>query len=244
MKVIKNINIKLKHIEQPIDTLDADLKTIEPPLNPKSGAYYIVGRPSSGKTSLWLSLILTKGHGYWRKFDKIFLFSNSLATLPLDKIKLPQEQVFNEYDEDELFQIIDDERESAENNNILIILDDCIKDLKGGGRFNKLILNRRHIIQNIENDKVKSGVMLFITSQVYNLLALQVRKGISDFILFKTSNKQELDAIKSELMYDLTPQQQNEVLKLAWEKKYGFLYIKINNNIDYKYFSNFDLIKI
>jgi hypothetical protein len=188
-------------------------------------------------------MLLTKNQGYYRKFDKIYLISNSLATLPLPLLNLPPEQIFDGYNEEELFEILKNEKESKENNNILIVIDDCIKDLKSK-KFNKLILNRRHIIQNVDNPKVKSGVMIFITGQTYNLLELQVRKNMSDVILFPTSNSKELISIKSELMSDLNPKQQDEILKLAWGRPYSFLYIKMNNQMSTKYYSNFDLIKL
>lgn len=243
MKIELNKEIKLKVVKQDIDDLDEDLKKINDPLSKKSGAYYIVGRPQSGKTSLWLSMLLTKNQGYYRKFDKIYLISNSLATLPLPLLNLPPEQIFDGYNEEELFEILKNEKESKENNNILIVIDDCIKDLKSK-KFNKLILNRRHIIQNVDNPKVKSGVMIFITGQTYNLLELQVRKNMSDVILFPTSNSKELISIKSELMSDLNPKQQDEILKLAWSRPYSFLYIKMNNQMSKKYYSNFDSIKL
>ena len=243
MIIIPNQEIKLKVVKQDIDDLDEDLKKISEPLSKKSGAYYIVGRPQSGKTSLWLSMLLTKNQGYYRKFDKIYLISNSLATLPLPLLNLPPEQIFDGYDEEQLFEILSNEKESKENNNILIVIDDCIKDLKSK-KFNKLILNRRHIIQNVDNPKTKSGVMIFITGQTYNLLELQVRKNMSDVILFPTSNSKELISIKSELMSDLNPKQQDEILKLAWSRPYSFLYIKMNNQMNKKYYSNWDLIKL
>lgn len=243
MQIVPNKEIKLKVVKQDIDDLDEDLKKINEPLSKKSGAYYIVGRPQSGKTSLWLSMLLTKNQGYYRKFDKIYLISNSLATLPLPLLNLPPEQIFDGYNEEELFEILKNEKESKENNNILIVIDDCIKDLKSK-KFNKLILNRRHIIQNVDNPKTKSGVMIFITGQTYNLLELQVRKNMSDVILFPTSNSKELISIKSELMSDLNPKQQDEILKLAWSRPYSFLYIKMNNQMSTKYYSNFDLIKL
>ena len=243
MQIVPNKEIKLKVVKQDIDDLDEDLKKINEPLSKKSGAYYIVGRPQSGKTSLWLSMLLTKNQGYYRKFDKIYLISNSLATLPLPLLNLPPEQIFDGYDEEQLFEILTNEKESKENNNILIVIDDCIKDLKSK-KFNKLILNRRHIIQNVDNPKTKSGVMIFITGQTYNLLELQVRKNMSDVILFPTSNSKELISIKSELMSDLNPKQQDEILKLAWSRPYSFLYIKMNNQMNKKYYSNWDLIKL
>ena len=60
MEIIKNDRIKLKLIRQTIDDLDPDLEKIEEPLPKKSMAMYIVGAPGSGKTSLLLSLLLSK----------------------------------------------------------------------------------------------------------------------------------------------------------------------------------------
>ena len=79
-------------------------------------------------------------------------------------------------------------------------------------------------------------------SQKYSMLPLSFRSNMSDIILFKTENKKELNAIKEELMADLTPEEQSEVLKEAWSKKYGFLYIKANNPKKDRYYSKFDKI--
>jgi len=74
------------------------------------------------------------------------------------------------------------------------------------------------------------------------MLPLSFRSNMSDIILFKTENKKELTSIKEELMSDLTPEEQKEVLKEAWSKKYGFLYIKMNNPKKDRYYSKFDKI--
>jgi hypothetical protein len=65
---------------------------------------------------------------------------------------------------------------------------------------------------------------------------------MSDIILFKTENRKELNAIRDELMSDLTIEEQTAVFKEAWSKKYGFLYIKANNPKKDRYYSKFDKI--
>jgi GTPase SAR1 family protein len=243
MQVIKNDRIKLKLIKQSIDDLDPDLEKIEEPLPKKSMAMYIVGCPGSGKTSLLLSLLLSKT-AYLKKFDKVYLMSGSLQTLPQELIlNLPKDQTFDEFDIEKVYEIIKEERDSALNNNILFIFDDVVKDIQERS-FNKLILNRRHIIQNAKNPKVKSGTSIWLTSQTYNLLNLKIRKNMNTIILFPTANRKELTCIKDELMMDLDDKEQDAILKYAWSKPYGFLFIRMDKPKTMKYYSNFDLIKI
>ena len=43
-------------------------------------------------------------------------------------------------------------------------------------------------------------------------------------------------------MGDLTKEQQNEVLKLAWNEKYSFLFIRMNKPTNEKYYQRFNKI--
>ena len=52
----------------------------------------------------------------------------------------------------------------------------------------------------------------------------------------------ELNKIKEELLYDLDKELQDELLKIAWNKKYSFLYIKVNAPLEDKYYINFDKV--
>ena len=65
---------------------------------------------------------------------------------------------------------------------------------------------------------------------------------MSDIIIFKTSVKNELEAIKNDLMSDLDREEQDELLKKAFEKKYGFLYIKNYMPKKDRYYINFDRV--
>jgi hypothetical protein len=251
MKSIQNEKLnKLKIVKSQIDELDDDLSSISEPLTKKSGAFFFVGKPSSGKTSIWLSLLLSHGRGvstgFYRKFDKVYLFSGSLDTLPMKELGLDSGRVFDSYDENKLKEIVKNEKDSADNNNVLIVFDDLIRDISGkkGMYLEKLILNRRHAIQNKDNDKVKSGLTIFITSQSYNMLPLRMRKNLSDIVLFSSTNAKELNSIKDELMYDLDKTQQNNILKHCWSIPYGFCYIKSNATTADRYYQNFNKIVI
>ena len=77
---------------------------------------------------------------------------------------------------------VKEQKDGALNPNCLFILDDVVKDIRAK-TFNKLILNRRHIIQNASNPKVKAGCSIWITSQTYNLLSdVGATKGLPKLI--------------------------------------------------------------
>ena len=217
---------------------------------PKRFSMYICGSPASGKTSLWTSLLLSHPtkkspklpRYYYKFFENISIISGSLATLPLKKFGLPENQLHNKYSDELMKDTIEDLRED-ENYNFLIVLDDVIRDLTRSKILTSVILNRRHITQNPnENDMASFSIM--ITSQKFNMLPLSLRCNMSHVIVFKTTNSAELRAIKDELMADLNPSQQNEILELAWDEPYSFLFIDVFAPKDKRYYKKFDLIEI
>lgn len=247
MRIVKNEDLSnIAICRQSIDDT-SDLPYIPAsPLPAKSFAMLVVAPAGGGKTSFWTSLLLSHptkkkrdiNRIYYRYFDKIILFSPSADTLPMDKLKLDPERVFLKYTDDELTKFIDEEKDGANMNN-LIILDDSIKQIRNNKEVHKLVLNRRHITHNPEEDN-KAGLSVLITSQKFNAADTYLRNNMSDIIIFKTSVKNELDAIKNDLMSDLDKDEQDELLKLAFSKKYGFLYIKNYMPKKDRYFINFD----
>jgi len=218
------------------------------PLPKKSFAMYLVGSPGSGKTNILMSMFLShstkkrkKPKYYYKYFDKIYFISASLDTIPISFIKkIPEDQVFNQYS-DELMGDIIYELKSGENNNNAIVLDDSIKDLKKSKNLAKLFLNRRHCSQDSQQEG-QAGLSIFVTSQKYTLLPLEVRGACSHYIIFKSSNKCEINRIKEELMFDLDPETQDEVLNECWKEPYSFLMIDANKPRDKKYYRKFDRI--
>jgi len=217
---------------------------------PKRFSMYICGSPASGKTSLWTSLLLSHPtkkspklpRYYYKFFENISIISGSLATLPLKKFGLPENQLHNKYSDELLKDTIEDLRED-ENFNSLIVLDDVIRDLTRSKILTSVILNRRHICQNPDEMDMAS-LSIMITSQKFNMLPLSLRCNMSHVIVFKTTNSAELRAIKDELMADLNPSQQNEILELAWDEPYSFLFIDVFAPKDRRYYRKFDLIEI
>jgi len=253
MKIIENE--KLSHIplisQNVYNTSNCAYK-VNKPLEAMNSFSYIFGSAGSGKSSLFLAMLCshptkknpTQPRWFYKYFDKIYLCSNSLASLPLNKLNLNEERIHNKYSDEILKSIIETEREDEENNNCLLVLDDCIKSLKrNSDELCKCILNRRHILTNPEGEGC-AGLSVWILSQRYIELPLTFRCNTSAIYLFRTDNSKELQCIKDELMGDLTKEQQNEVLKIAWADRFSFLLIMNNKATNERYYQRFNPIII
>jgi GTPase SAR1 family protein len=252
MKVIENEKLdKIPLITQNVDNTAGCAYKVAKPLEAINSFSYIVGAAGSGKTSLFLAMLCSRPtkkkpdlpRFYYKYFDKIYLISSSLASLPLNKLNLNEGRVHNKYSDALMQSIVETESENEENDNCLLILDDVIKDIRKSTFMSKCILNRRHILTNPEGEGC-AGCSVWILSQRYNELPLTFRVNASSIYVFRTENKRELDAIKDELMSDLTKEQQNEVLKLAWNDKYSFLLILNNKPTAERYYQMFNKIVI
>ena len=107
--------------------------------------------------------------------------------------------------------------------------------------MHSLLLNRRHITQN-PNEPGHAGLGIIVTSQKFNACDLILRNNFSDIFLFKTESAHEINCIKNELMQDLSKEQQSELLKKAWSKKYSFLLIKAYEGTPDRYYVGFDKV--
>src|SRR6056300_1306401 len=224
MKVVKKSYLSdVPLIQSDVDKENFPYKPFDP--LPKRFSMYICGSPASGKTSLWTSMLL----------------SHPTKKAP-KKPRYYYRFLHNKYSDGLLNEIIEDIRED-ENYNSLIVLDDVIRDLTRSKILTSVILNRRHITQNPSEDCMAS-LSLMITSQKFNMLPLSLRCNMSIVIIFKTTNTAELRSIKDELMADLNPQQQNEILDLAWSEPYSFLFIDVFAPRNKRYYKKFDLIEI
>jgi len=246
-------NTKLRAVEglpQPVDSLSDLAYKVPDPLPKKSFALYVCGQPGSGKSNLWLQMLLSRptkrnpnqSKMYYKYFDRIYLISGSLATLPMKRLGLDDAQIFSSYSDESLDSIINLEKQ-AENHNTLLVLDDVIRDLTRSKELSKAILNRRHITQNT-GESGQAGFSMLITSQVYNWLPLGLRKNMSHVILFRTENVREKNAIKSELMGDLDETTANMVMNTAWDGNHSFLLILCEKPTRERYYRNFDSIEI
>jgi len=224
----------------------------KPPLPPKNFCMYICGSPGSGKTNLMLQLLMSHptkkntkpNRYYYGLFDNIYLISASMGTLP-DKFlnKLDEDRIYGKYS-DELMENILTTIYEGPNVNNLIVIDDCIRSLNNSKILSKCILNRRHAGHNpnLENDSGQGSISIIITSQKYSLLSLSHRVACSDFMIFKSTNGNEKMRLYDEICTELDKDTFNELIENVWDKKYNYLYIKPNNNLEDKYYKNFDKI--
>ena len=223
-------SIKEEVLEQPIHiskfkfTCDDSDATIPKPLPQQGGfAMLIVGKPRSGKTNLLLNLT-TKAHkNFNRKFDRVFLFSPSCHTMRDDPFELlPDDQKYETANEESIRSVLDTIKDSGDK--VLMILDDCISDIRGKGKseienlLHRIFFNRRHLAG-------KGGSLSIIaTSQTYNKIDPKLRKTCSHLCFFENKNKKELDSIFDEVI--LIPKQEfYDVLRYIYDRKYRFMYI-------------------
>ena len=202
---------------------DAD-DTIPKPLPQMGGfAMLIVGKPRSGKTNLLLNLTTKLNKNFNKKFDRVFLFSPSCHTMENDPFELlPEDQKYEVATEENIQGVLDIIKDSQEK--VLLILDDCISDIRGKGKgdienlLHRVFFNRRHLAG-------KGGSLSIIaTSQTYNKIDPKLRKTCSHLILFENKNKKELDSIFDEAI--LIPKKEFfDVLRYIYDRKYRFMYI-------------------
>jgi len=256
LSVIKNKKpTEVKGVDFSCDVTSGGFTPPEPLHYGRNMCIYICGGVGSGKTSLLMTLLHAKGHKkknsserharfFYKVFNKVYMMSASLGTMDLDKIKIPEEQIYSDYDPEVLHGIIEMEQESGENNNNLIVIDDCIKSINNSR--NKLaettlcraIINRRHCCVNNDGPS-GGGLTIILTSQKYNFLLYSVRANISHLCVFRTNNNKEKQNIFEEYCSDISDKGFHKLLDFVWDKPYQFLFIDINQPTHKKYYKNF-----
>lgn len=203
---------------------DAADDSIPHPL-PRRGGFgmLLVGKPGAGKTSLILSLLCKQGKGFNKKFDKVFIFSPSLITMEEDPFEMiPSNQKFECASLENLTDVLSTIKDSGEK--ILIVLDDCISDIRGKGRgevesiLEKIFFNRRHLCGS------GGSCSIMATSQTYNKISPKLRKTASHIIFYKNLHKKELDSIFEEMI--LIPKKEfYDTCQFIYKKKHDFMFI-------------------
>lgn len=226
IKEINNGKYKVTPYKMSNDEL---IPGLEPPFNYYNFFYIINGGPGSGKTNLLLNLLTKKGKFFNKKFDRVYIFSPSLKTVTR-AINLPEERIFDVFDLEAIENII--EAENEEDNKVLIIFDDMINSFrKNQKEMLKLIYNRRHI---------GGGFSIIITSQVFNKIPNEIRKVATLFVLFKTTNKKEIQSIYEDAV-NLSKTDFEQVLKYCWKNKHDFLMIDADTSDIYNGFNKLQL---
>jgi hypothetical protein len=155
---------------------------------------------------------------------------NSIGSLKNNPFKvLPDENIYGELTENnirEIYERIDDY--SKEGEKTLLFIDDMTADLKKSkyieNILKRIIYNRRHLKCNV-----------IITAQSYSNIPLDIRKCITNCIMFKPPKK-EMEILFEELIKS-KKDTFSEVLRIAVDKKHNFLFVNVPSQ---RMFKNWD----
>ena len=235
-EILEIENDKLK-LGAPIkETMSVFIPDIDPNLNiPCRNGFHAVfcGSGGSGKSSLMMNLI--KGP-YKKKFNNIYYFCpmvsfTSVKNHPFKK----HDKIYHDFTVTELSEIYKELEEKKENNEdeySLIILDDladCLKHNDIQVLMNKMMIKSRHL-----------QVSWIITLQAYYYFPKQLRRQITNFILFKTKSIDEFQSLAREL-FNMNSDDALTLYNYVFDKNYNHLDVDTVTNTYYK---NFNLLEL
>ena len=207
---------------------------IQAPLPNKHHTWVFSGKPGSGKTSLAISLLTSRGKKkqYRGVFDHIFVI------MPNSSLNSLQRNPFKDHDEDKIFhelteEVLDTITARLQDNasyyeNSLILCDDFASSLKDGAilkALNHLAHNRRHY-----------RVSLWFLVQGTRFLPRSFRRLITHLALWKFNHQDEMKQIKEEFS-PLPSKQMDEVFRYAFKEKHDFLYFDLEKQKLYRNFN-------
>jgi hypothetical protein len=212
----------------------SDVENIGPLPSPKDNFVMYISAPRrAGKTNLLINL-LTRAEFYRNKFDKVYIFSQTIyldGTWAKVLSLLPKEQIFEEFNPDKIMQIIDRNRDGQK---ILIVVDDCI----GDAGFKKL--DSSDVLTKISTRGRHFGVSLIVSSQAVSAVSSHFRKNTDCIIVFATENSRERTIIHEEFLAHLSKDEFRQIFNFCTKQKHSFLlFNKMNGNI----YRNFNLLK-
>ena len=185
------------------------------------------------------SLLTFRKSPYYRKFDKVYIFSPSLATSKEDRLKsVPKAQKYTTLNEENLQKVY--EEIEGQGERVLLLMDDVVNDItKNSGvlpLLNKMMMNRRHLCGQDE-DGEGCGLSMWLTTQVFNKVPRALRATADYHIIFKSTNKKELDTIFDEII--LVPRNLfDDITKYVFDDKHNFLLIDTNESYENMYHKN------
>lgn len=238
MKVIEHKEYKLVNPKFLVD-FDLNENNVYYPFKHFTSGYRfisMVGKSGSGKTSMLISLISNK-----QVFKKIF--NNVIVYMPKHSRQSLKKNIFDEnLDSSKLFDCLSVKNLSigyemiklfaANDENTLLVLDDCgsyLKDFTVNQLLFDLVSNRRHYHTTI--------IMLV---QVYNSIPMNLRKGITDIVVFYKPNINEITNIFEELLEEKNKDKIKEIFDFVFQEKYDYMVLNTDSQRLYK--RNLELI--
>lgn len=201
----------------------------------------ISGRSGSGKTNVLLNL-LTRKEFYGNYFHYTVVFSPTAGNGDdmYDILKLPKENIKNDFSENDLNQLIQSRKAMIEekgiewtskNSRVLIILDDIIADthfLNSPGALKMFALLRHYLCSVV------------VLTQSYKKIPRSLRLNVNGTIIFPATQS-EVEILLDEITpAGLKKRDFERLITDATEGQYDFLYInnhaepgkRIRQNID------------
>lgn len=194
----------------------------------KSFYALLLGKPGSGKSTLWV-MLLTDRRFYNEVFDRVYIFipESSLQNIGEESQihLLPSDRFYHELSLDTLTEVEDQLMENAEKGwNSLVIFDDVQKDLKGAcqEKLIHMFANRRHSYK----------ASFIIAAQTYRKVPKQVRELATDVFTFDPSRGAQ-KAIEDELLtIDRAGMDQIwRTYKQCKKKRKQFIYFNVDKDV-------------
>ena len=193
---------------------------------------YISAPRGSGKSSLLINLMIQPKF-YRHKFDKVYIFCPSYHLDPkYQHLMLPDDQVFTEYTNSKLEEIVES---SDPKQETLIILDDCMSeaDFKSNNQdniLNTLAIRGRHM-----------HISLIISLQKTTGGSTVLRTQADGVFLFKPRSLNEIKSIYQDNSINaMSFKEFNELIARETSEPYSFIYINYQQNKVYD--KNFNCI--
>ena len=184
----------------------------------------LIGKPGSGKTYLIKELL---GKTFTDKFSYLLLCSPSNHEY---KELVPESQSSNTFEIGWIYKMlnmINLSQQGSKNKNVLLVIDDCISDIKDKQKDTKLsalFFNRRHLLWG-------DGIIsIVITSQKYTMIPARFRSCLTNLVLFSISPF-DMQKIFEESIVKFTKTQWVTLINTVYEKEHNYLEIDIDKQL-------------
>ncbi len=239
--MIKEIQSDLPKIKPSKERMDIFINNINSNLpNRNGGVTAWVGAGGSGKSSLINGMM--KSTKYFRsKYDNIYYFCPPESFSSIENSPFANhDKVYNEISIKQLEEIAEELREIKEDcintgrplEYALIIIDDFGSELKDelASELKKLIKKTRHLCCS----------WWFVAQYYYMLPKSEIRRQLTNLILFKPRNGEEWDAVRHECLGGLNKEKQQKLYDYCFSEPYSFLHVDIFGN---KYYKNWNKLE-
>ena len=181
----------------------------------------LCAKPKQGKSNLIVNLLYNPDFDFKKKFDNIIYISPSvMGDKTLENNVVIDDDITKIHEDlddlDPIISAIMDEQLDNKEESLLLILDDLVGNIKGKV-ISKLSAKYRHY-----------NISMIVVSQNYKSYSVLTRNSASQFILFKTHNKKEVEKIIEEIGSNFGKEFEEHYNK-ATDERHHFLVVDVEN---------------